>query len=412
MNRFRFLFVTLLTTVFLLPIANHGFCQQKIDWKSDIKFLKTDLPKKHVNFFAKVKRKKFEAACDQALNSIQNDTLYGQAAVEIMKLVAMAQDGHTAVRVDFRRLKYYPLNARIFDDGVFVIAAPQSNAQLFGAKIVSIGGVSVEQIIKRYGNLFAHDNPQQLKNVFGNNSNVHEYLVSCGAKMSGNSMPFVFERNGKKIKASFEPMELAEFRKTRFKSKITNSPRYMRKSQLNFWNDWIADQNTLYFKYNRCKDFKGFNNLVNSTIAFEKKNDVQRFVIDLRNNSGGNSAVFKPLLNYLKQSRKLNRTGKLFAIIGRQTFSSGMWAALDLRRETNVVIVGEPTGGKPNHFGEIKYVTLPASKLRVSYSTKYWHMLKNSDPEAVEPDVKVKFTSKDYFSGKAPYLDAVFKYKK
>ena len=48
-----------------------------------------------------------------------------------------------------------------------------------------------------------------------------------------------------------------------------------------------------------------------------------------------------------------------------------MMNAVHLEQETQVLTVGEPTGGKPNNFGEIKTFSLPNSGLTVRYSTKY-----------------------------------------
>ena len=395
----------------LLLAVSNAFGQQPIDWKTDIEYLRTELPKKHVKFFSQLKKADYEAECDKVITMAANNPSYGKMATEVMRLVALTKDSHTGARADFTQLKFYPFNARVFDDGVFVVAAPESNSNMFGAQLVSVGDIKIDTLTKNFGKLFGHENRQQLINVFGNNSNVHEFLIAAGAKTKDDSMPLELKKDGKTFNVDLKAVSLAGFRRTRFGKWKAKVPLYAKKKNLDYWNDWIAEHRTVYFKYNRCKNLSAFARLVSGTKGFIQQKDVDKFVIDLRNNGGGNSQVFKPLLNYLKENKDLNQKGKLFAIVGRQTFSSGIWAALDLRRETNAIIVGEPTGGKPNHFGEIKFVTLPNSKIRISYSTRYWHMLKDSDPESVEPDLKVKFTSKDYFSGSDPYLKAVLDHK-
>ena len=40
--------------------------------------------------------------------------------------------------------------------------------------------------------------------------------------------------------------------------------------------------------------------------------------------------------------------------------------ALSLKEKAGALLVGEPTGGKPSHFGEVKSFELPVSGLSVS----------------------------------------------
>jgi hypothetical protein len=79
--------------------------------------------------------------------------------------------------------------------------------------------------------------------------------------------------------------------------------------------------------------------------------------------------------------------------------------ALDLRKETPAIVFGEPSGGKPNHFGEVQAMRLPESGLTVSFSTKYFQVVPG-DPEAIVPDVLVEHTFADYRAKSDPVLDA------
>jgi C-terminal processing protease CtpA/Prc len=74
------------------------------------------------------------------------------------------------------------------------------------------------------------------------------------------------------------------------------------------------------------------------------------------------SSVINPLLNYLANSG-YNEFGKLFVIINRGTFSSALLNAITLNQEYNSILLGEATGGKPNHYGEISSFILPNSEM-------------------------------------------------
>jgi hypothetical protein len=114
-------------------------------------------------------------------------------------------------------------------------------------------------------------------------------------------------------------------------------------------------------------------------------------------------------MSYL-QSSKFNQKGKLFFIIGRQTFSSAVGNATQFKGSTNSILVGEPTGGKPNSYGEVLNFTLPNSGVMVQYSTKY--ITKTSEnPISLFPDYDVEISLQDYAQGKDPVLDFIMRYK-
>ena len=78
-------------------------------------------------------------------------------------------------------------------------------------------------------------------------------------------------------------------------------------------------------------------------------------------------------------------------------------------KSTEVVLVGEETGGRPNHFGEVKRFVLPESRLIVNHSTKYFTLLKEDTP-TITPDVMAPMTIGFYLKGIDPSLEAVKKH--
>jgi C-terminal processing protease CtpA/Prc len=78
----------------------------------------------------------------------------------------------------------------------------------------------------------------------------------------------------------------------------------------------------------------------------------------------------------------------LYVIIGRHTFSSAILNAIDLKQKAGAVLIGEPTSGKPNHYGEVRSITLPYSGKKLNYSTKYFSTYQQ-DTDSLYPDVRV-----------------------
>jgi hypothetical protein len=71
-----------------------------------------------------------------------------------------------------------------------------------------------------------------------------------------------------------------------------------------------------------------------------------------------------------------------------------------------VILVGEPTGGSPNHFGDAEALELPHSGLTLTVSSRQ-HMDAPGDRRlSIEPRIRVPVSSADYFSNRDPALDA------
>jgi C-terminal processing protease CtpA/Prc len=138
--------------------------------------------------------------------------------------------------------------------------------------------------------------------------------------------------------------------------------------------------------------------------------DARRIIIDLRTNGGGDETVAWPLIKALEKSERFSEEGDIIALTSRYTFSSAMSNSEQFRSWAGAVLIGEPTGGKPNHFGQLNSFTLPNSGLTVSHSTR-WFQKVEGDPDAVHPDVRIDVGSSDLFSGNDPVFDAALNYQ-
>jgi len=60
---------------------------------------------------------------------------------------------------------------------------------------------------------------------------------------------------------------------------------------LYYWFEYLPDSKTLYFNYRRCEDMKDqpFVEFNRRLFSFIDSHKVERLIIDLRDNSGGNS---------------------------------------------------------------------------------------------------------------------------
>ncbi len=175
-----------------------------------------------------------------------------------------------------------------------------------------------------------------------------------------------------------------------------------------FW--WTMVDDVLYFQYNQVQNSSGGQSL--SSIVAEVRTrlevgDVRRVIVDLRHNPGGNNQTYRPLLRLLLDPL-VDRPGGLYVIIGRQTFSAATNFATELDvQSVSAVFVGEPTGGRPNLFGDTRVVSLPSSGITFPVSGRYWEFGGPDDTrEWVPPDIPVELSSTDYFAHVDPVLQA------
>jgi hypothetical protein len=93
-------------------------------------------------------------------------------------------------------------------------------------------------------------------------------------------------------------------------------------------------------------------------------------------------------------------------LVGRRTYSAALANATHFRKETQATLVGEPIGERPNSYSENDEMTLPNSKLIVSYSTRYYQF-SDEDVPAVLPDVRIDPAWSDYKAGRDAALEWV-----
>lgn len=153
------------------------------------------------------------------------------------------------------------------------------------------------------------------------------------------------------------------------------------------WFTYLPDSQTVYV------DFRYYQNLQEETKhlwEFLAQHPARRVIIDMRWNGGGNYTHGREyLVSKITFMPQVNRAGRLFVITGRRTFSAAMTNVTDFRRETEAIIVGEPTGARPNGYQENHWFTLPLSGIRVSCATLKYRFQPYKDSAGVFSDHRI-----------------------
>ena len=239
---------------------------------------------------------------------------------------------------------------------------------------MKIGKLTAAQAYDEIRGLAFHDQ----KNEFGVKVSAPlllvtpEILHALGIVENMESATFVVERDGKPMKIELKPFVRpspeGHWAGTTSSRRVGLTRAMLRKHPFRlwlkdlenlFWFEYLADSKTVYVQFNGVADKE------NETVAafskrlfdFVEKNAVERLILDLRWNGGGNNYLNKPLIVGLIKS-KVDERGKLFTIISRHTFSAAQNLVNELEKYTNTIFVGEPTGENVNFYGDSTRIVL------------------------------------------------------
>lgn len=411
-----FLFSAFASAQQATPVPQPEMTAEK--WREDLRFFTSEMERTHKNAFNAVSREQFQAAVEELDKQIP--TLEGhQIVAGLMRLTAMIGDGHTGFRWGPMAAEgVLPVGFYWFEDGIFVRRVAPSESEILGAKLVEVGGVPVDSAIERLKPMIWRDNEMGVKSAAPIYLSVPRILHAAGLSTAKNAGTFTFEKDGKRFTKTLSPAaKLADLWSKPegwidAMAAAGTRPLFAREPQNRFWFTIAPESKTLYVQFNEVLDKP------EETVAdffarvFKEAEDkpVERLVLDMRLNGGGNNYLNIPIITGAIRSR-LNVKGKFFVIIGRETFSAAQNTVNDLEKYTNAIFVGEPTGASPNHFGDARRFTLPNSKFQVQASTLWWQDMDPRDERKWKaPDVAADMAFSDYRAGRDPAMEAILKY--
>ncbi len=374
-------------------------------WREDIDYFVTTLNSGHKDFAKLVSRESFKREISD-LKSGADHFSDSEIVFRLMRQIAGLGVAHADL--DWRSEKFgfhfYPLRLRWFADGLAVVGAAKPFSDALGAKVLQIGSMTPEQVERAVTPFISHENDAWLHHASPNYMVFDELLAYLRIADAKGHVKFTLQkRDGKRFTLDPYPMKEQSGMLSAWDALQIPTPLYHKRPDSAYWYEYLPDARALYIQYNKCQNVgQPFEEFAEEALSLS----VERVVVDLRFNAGGDSRVIRPLVEALKSRPRLSAEGRLYALIGPVTYSSGMMAAMDFKDELHAILFGEPTGGKPNSFGEVKRATLPNSNLALYYPTKYFRPISDADPQSVMPDVPVRLTLEDFLAGRDPVLEA------
>lgn len=373
-----------------------------------------------------------------------------ELAVEVARLTALADYGHTNAVIYFGKGAFRSLRIRLgyFADGLFVVKAREDQVDLLGARLLAVDGQPVERLLRELRDfiggadtLFANHVPRLLVSPellyaarLGDNAATSRVRLRLadGRELertlsAGN--PEVPPRKNYWPVRDLSPVPIA-----------TNDdgwphvlggrpiPAYLSRPDQAYWHEIPADGGYLYLQLNRIKNAwpEPLSAYLDGVLREIKTKGVKSVVVDLRFNRSGNYLLAADFTR--KLAKAVPEDGRIFILTGTNTYSAGIATLARLKYFAGArgLQIGGPLGDRGQFWGEGGRTVLPNSQIPVRYATAYndWERgCSLSDigkcflfnyaygvaAGSLAPEVETSLTFADYLAARDPALEEVQK---
>jgi Peptidase family S41 len=384
---------------------------------ADVRDLGAAIERIHPNPFRSISRQRFQAkvnALAERAQTLSRDELL----VGLLRVIASLgpRNGHTGLFPgdpgNVRPLHLYPVRLYEFTDGPYVVDA--ADRSLVGSRLIAIDGVPAERVLRLVEPLTPHDNAWNLRGMAPHYLLTAEVLSGLGITDDAGPAAFTLEhQGGQATDVTLSPIPAPEYAAAfadplhgHYPSVLPSAsrPLYLANSAKALWARTLAGGRAVYVGYNAVVPPAPA--VLRRIERLARAPRMRRVVVDLRLNGGGDNTTYGPLLDIFG-SKPVNARGRLYLLTGRATFSAAANFAAEIDRDTRATIVGEPTGGGVETYGDTVPVLLPSLGWYVYVAARYTERKRgpNDHRLAVEPDIRVDLSSTRYFTGKDPVLD-------
>jgi len=402
--------------------------QQKFtssQWQEDLRFLQNTVHKDYPFLFKKTTAAAFDEAIaefDKSIPQMQDHEIL----VGFSKIIGMFKYGHTRVSYSEGPVQYHelPIYTHYYKDGIYIHGAHKAYESIVGAKILEVEGKPIANVLEAIYPVVPAENEQFFKAYGGNYLVVPEVLHAQGITNTlKNKITFKLEKEGKtfttEVTAGEPKHGYLSYGEVKPDSDWvgardqSENPYYLKNLDKIYYFEYLPNEKAVYVRHSQIQDDPSENipSFYKRLFEFIDNNEVEKLVLDVRLNGGGNNYKNKPIVTGIIEHQKINQPGKFFVIIGRRTFSACQNLVNELDNYTNAIFVGEPTAENINFYGDNRRVELPNSKLPVYLSFAWWQdkpQWENADYTV--PHLAVEPTFAQYSANEDPVLEAALNF--
>lgn len=338
-------------------------------WLEDIDAFSEGYKTNHIDLFYW----RDEAFFDQQVEELKtqvgelNDD---EIEVSLRRIINSMQISHTNLDLSSSITSVtFPLRLRLMeDDKVYVINTAEGDfadySDCLYAEITAINGMPMEEVLELvlpviFGERYANAQRAWFPEYF-----YPRLLTVAGVPDRDGTFTFTFRNEAGE---SYEKIIETIPSDAEYQWSVEYPMLFTTNTGFNWYEFW-EDEALLYFAYNTCSDSDGtLNTTLEEILAVLKQGQVETLIVDLRNNSGGNSGLIASFVKNLRLNPHYYES--FYIVIGGYTFSSGALNAMQFAKENPAVLIGTPTGENPDDLGEVEVFSLPNSGLYCQFST-------------------------------------------
>jgi tetratricopeptide (TPR) repeat protein len=399
------------------PVCN----MTKPMWEQDLAFLVDKYETEYPDIFSQID----SAELMQKINGVRQYIKSGtenQIQMSILDMHASLHDAHS-IPLFFDpayNLHFFPIRIYPFKEGWFVTDAGRDQKNVIGHQLIAINNTPMDTIFDNYQGAFSYESEAGKTERFKMWGLMAEWLYFNNYISELDHALFTFKTtDGNEISKSIPAIRGLNMIYWTYLNKIeTNSSLVFENAREDYyWYTYNENAGNLYVHFNKVENQEGresiaeFSEQLKSVVTGNK---INKFILDLRINDGGDDSYLVPLFELIKQS-SVNKYGKLFVLIGPHTFSSAALFAWKLQMQTEAIFVGEPTGQGVSFNANPQFVRLPNSKMVFTLSKT---STDRSQPKwiikpgnSIYPDQEIKLSVHDFMKHTDPLIQYAKSYK-
>jgi len=396
-------------------------------------------------------------------------------SVILQEIAAKLHDGHTSISSNYSTDEMYPMYLFIDDEGVYLKSVQQGFETHLNKKIVKVNGNTISRVCDSFRKTISYGNEWEFRKMFKNTTQSLQPWKELGLCNSDSSIVLTF-LDGDSLKLrplSKRNIHLKDKLEGFAKAQILRRVQLLRQGNTPFSYTLIPGKSTCYLLFDQCEDrntlleksywkvqhsdslkreleknllrIPVFSDFLNQMFQTMKDSSIQTLVIDVRQNSGGNSRLCNELLMHLKKELKLPTVyiresnlahehykalgkdsiawinanpqtvysdkdiyeGNVIFVQGERTFSSAGLLITEAVDNGIGTLIGDYASYTPSHYGDIIYWSLPNTQTTGTISNRYFlrPAAEKAKESYIKPDVLLPATFKDYIKGYDPCWD-------
>ncbi|MDR2238572.1 MAG: hypothetical protein LBE92_20780 [Chryseobacterium sp.] len=410
------------TTFILAQKTCNEFYHQKFtrqQLEQDIDFFREKIVNAHVNPYTEISKEEFEKKYTAIRNSLKEGMTQKDFYFAAKPLIVTLNDEHSGLG-DYcvtdsikNSMKVLPLKFK-YDEGKMILTENYSDSKLnIGDELISLNNIPIAEVLKNCATTIPGAREERISiavDKFWIMINKFCYFIKDDYNLKFNSGLQTVVKS-----ISLEQLRANASKNPQAQQKMSGPVAYKKIKDFGY-----LTVNT--FNEKRSFSMEGWKTKFDSIFTQIKKDGVKKLVIDVHDNSGGNSGIGNLLIAYfsdktyqtyqgrwkksqeyadylrssndrdkdyekikngdyypmrshtVKPSKNLLRfNGKTYVVVGKNTFSSAMMFGATVLDNKLAEVVGEiPEKGHPNHFGELISFQTPNTKLDFLFGVKEW----------------------------------------